>query len=427
MILRAPSGNRVSWMTTSTALLIWSCSASKGTVTSDMDARVFSRIRASSVELACTVAREPSWPVDIAWSMSRDSPPRTSPTTIRSGRMRRELRTRSRMVTWPLPSTFGGRDSRRITWDCWSWSSAESSMVMMRSCSGIRPDRALSRVVFPVPVAPDTMMLNFACTSPASRYTIGSSREPRPVISCRVKERGKRRIVRVAPVSDRGGMMTFTRSPDGSRASTIGFDSSTRRFTVDTIRSMVCISWSWEGKRSGNCSTRPARSTKIASGPFTMISVMEASSRRGSRMPSPSASSTTLRISCARSTVDSTGPSRLMMCPRTRSSRARRSAAARELISARSISSRSLARYEATRWPSSPRLPGSSGVVMRDLRLMGILVQWSSGMVAVLRAGSKSQPGTIDGISTVAVTVTSSPPGASVQSVPSASQSLTAT
>ena len=84
-------------------------------------------------ELACTVASEPSWPVFIAWSMSSVSPPRTSPTTMRSGRMRSELRTRSRMVTWPLPSTFGGRDSSRITCSCWSWSSAESSMVTMRS------------------------------------------------------------------------------------------------------------------------------------------------------------------------------------------------------------------------------------------------------------------------------------------------------
>ena len=54
------------------------------------------------------VVSEPSWPVFIAWSMSSASPPRHSPTTIRSGRMRRALITRSRMVTSPLPSMFGG-------------------------------------------------------------------------------------------------------------------------------------------------------------------------------------------------------------------------------------------------------------------------------------------------------------------------------
>ncbi len=341
---RAPSAKRVSWTITSTALLIWSCRATKGISTSDMEARVCNRVSASSALLAWTVAREPSWPVDMAWSMSRDSPPRTSPTTIRSGRIRRELRTRSRMVTRPLPSTLGGRDSRRTTCGCWSWSSAESSMVMMRSPSGISPDRALRRVVFPVPVAPDTMTLKRACTSPASRYSMCSSSEPRPMSSWRVKERGKRRMVRVAPVRESGGMMTLTRSPEGRRASTIGLDSSTRRLTVETMRSIVCISWSWEANRRGSCSTRPPRSTKIASGPFTMISVIDASSSSGSRMPRPSASSTTRRISWERSTVDRTGPSRLMMWPRTRSSRTRRSAAASELISARSISSRSLAR-----------------------------------------------------------------------------------
>ena len=61
--------------------------------------------------LAWTVVIEPSWPVFIAWSMSRAAPSRTSPTTMRSGRMRRQLRTRSRMVTWPEPSMLAGRDS----------------------------------------------------------------------------------------------------------------------------------------------------------------------------------------------------------------------------------------------------------------------------------------------------------------------------
>ncbi len=46
-------------------------------------------------------------------------------------------------------------------------------------------------------------------------------------------------MVRTGPTSDSGGMMTLTRSPVGSRASTIGLDSSTRRFTWATMRSMV--------------------------------------------------------------------------------------------------------------------------------------------------------------------------------------------
>lgn len=67
-------------------------------------------------------------------------------------------------------------------------------------------------------------------------------------------------MVRTGPVSDSGGMMTLTRSPEGRRASTIGFDSSTRRLTVDTIRSMVCSSCSGLLNRAATGSTRPARS-----------------------------------------------------------------------------------------------------------------------------------------------------------------------
>ena len=55
---------------------------------------------------------------------------------MRSGRMRRLLRTSSRIVTWPRPSTLAGRDSSRMTWLCCSDSSAASSMVTMRSPLG---------------------------------------------------------------------------------------------------------------------------------------------------------------------------------------------------------------------------------------------------------------------------------------------------
>ena len=55
-----------------------------------------SRLTASRGVLAWTVLIEPSCPVFIAWSISNASPPRTSPMMMRSGRMRRALRTRSR-------------------------------------------------------------------------------------------------------------------------------------------------------------------------------------------------------------------------------------------------------------------------------------------------------------------------------------------
>ncbi len=110
--------------------------------------------RASTGEFACTVVSEPSWPVFRAWSMSSASPPRTSPTTMRSGRMRSALRTSCRIVTSPRPSRFAGRDSSRTTCGWRSRSSAASSIVTTRSPAGIVPDSAPSVVVFPDPGAP---------------------------------------------------------------------------------------------------------------------------------------------------------------------------------------------------------------------------------------------------------------------------------
>ncbi len=71
------------------------------------------RLRHSRGVLAWIVPIEPSWPVFIACSRSNTSGPRTSPTMMRSGRMRRQFLTRSRMVISPSPSMFGGRVSRR--------------------------------------------------------------------------------------------------------------------------------------------------------------------------------------------------------------------------------------------------------------------------------------------------------------------------
>ena len=98
---------------------------------------ISSRLRASRGVLAWIVVRLPSWPVFIAWSMSRASAPRHSPTMIRSGRIRRALRTRSRVVTSPSPSMLAGRVSIRTTCGCCSCSSAASSIVATRSSAGM--------------------------------------------------------------------------------------------------------------------------------------------------------------------------------------------------------------------------------------------------------------------------------------------------
>src|SRR5689334_19207322 len=114
------------------------------------------RRSASPADIACTVVNEPSWPVVNALNISSASPPRTSPTTIRSGRIRSAFRTSARIVTSPRPSTFGGRASNRTTCSCRNASSAASSTVTIRSPSGIAPDSAFNVVVLPDPVPPLT-------------------------------------------------------------------------------------------------------------------------------------------------------------------------------------------------------------------------------------------------------------------------------
>ena len=171
--------------------------------------------------------------------MSSVSAPRTSPTMMRSGRMRSELRTSSRIVISPRPSTLAGRASSATTCGCCSRSSALSSTVMIRSPAGTAAESALSSVVLPAPVPPEITMLSFARTNARSSRSVGPSSEPMPTSCSSVNRRGKRRIVIVGPRSASGGMITLTRSPVGSRASTIGLDSSTRRLTCETIRSIV--------------------------------------------------------------------------------------------------------------------------------------------------------------------------------------------
>ena len=118
---------------------------------------VSSRYSASRGLLAWIVVKLPSWPVFMACSMSSASSLRTSPTMMRSGRIRRALTTSSRARTAPLPSMFAGRVSSRTTCRCRSFSSAASSIVTTRSFAPMKLDSMFSSVVLPAPVPPDTM------------------------------------------------------------------------------------------------------------------------------------------------------------------------------------------------------------------------------------------------------------------------------
>ena len=148
----------------STAEATCSRMARSGRSTPAIRTIVSSRDSMSRGLLAWPVDIEPSWPVFMAWSMSSASPERHSPTMIRSGRMRRALRTSSRIGIAPLPSMFGGRDSRVTTCSWRSWSSAASSIVTIRSSFGMNDDRTLRVVVLPEPVPPETKMFRRAST-----------------------------------------------------------------------------------------------------------------------------------------------------------------------------------------------------------------------------------------------------------------------
>ena len=212
---------------------------------------------------------------------------------------------------------------------------------MIRSPGGTAADSALSSVVLPAPVPPEITTFSRARTNAFSSSTVAASTEPSSRSWASVNSRGKRRIVSVGPRSASGGMITFTRSPVGSRASTIGLDSSTRRLTWDTMRSIVWYSCaSSVNVRSALC-RRPSRSTQTSSVPLTMISVTVGSASSGSSTPRPIASSITWRISRVRSEVESTGPSRETMRPTTRSRRARRCGSDSSANSERSTSSSS--------------------------------------------------------------------------------------
>ena len=245
-----------------------------------------SRESASGGELACSVPIDPSWPVFIACSRSNASGPRTSPTMIRSGRMRRQFLTRSRMVISPSPSRFGGRVSNETTWGCCSCNSAVSSQVMIRSALSMKPVRQFSSVVLPDPVPPEIRILQPACASAANTVAAGCGRLSQRTRSSRVIfSRRKRRIVSDAPFRLSGGAITFTRDPSARRASQIGLDSSTRRPTRATMRWHTFIRWRSSRKRISVFSIRPPVSMKMSAGPLTMMSEMSSRASRRSSGP----------------------------------------------------------------------------------------------------------------------------------------------
>ena len=238
----------------------------------------------------------------MACNISRASAPRHSPMTMRSGRMRKALRSKSRMLTSPWPSALLGRAWRVIRLACCNCNSALSSMVTTRSPEGMRRDSMLSNVVLPEPVPPLTTILRLCVTARRSKRAMAGDKDCLASRSSSVKAWGANlRMVKAGPFRASGGITTFRREPSAKRASTIGELSSMRLPLSASRRSMTRDSARELEKRTDVRLSTPSRSTKTVSGPLTMISVMVSSANRSSRTPRPTASCTNWRSICSRS------------------------------------------------------------------------------------------------------------------------------
>ena len=104
----------------------------------------------------------------------------------------------------------------------------------------MKDESALSSVVLPEPVPPQTSRLQRRRTARASSSASGAVSVPLATRSSGVKpRRRKRRIVSTGPSSASGGITTFTREPSGRRASHSGSASSTRRPSGARMRSIA--------------------------------------------------------------------------------------------------------------------------------------------------------------------------------------------
>src|SRR5258708_10779151 len=136
---------------------------------------------------------------------------------------------------------------------------------MGRSVDGMNDDRMLSSVVLPEPVPPETRMFNRARTH-ERRKVMTSGLEERKRLTTSAGPHfslANFRIVRHGPLSAIGGVTTLTREPSLSRASQIGGDSSTRRPTRLTMRSITCRICLSDSNLTGDQDCSPPFSTHI--------------------------------------------------------------------------------------------------------------------------------------------------------------------
>ena len=134
-------------------------------------------------------------------------------------------------------------------------------MVMMRSSPGMLADMTFSSVVLPLPVPPETITFRRARTTPLINSAMPEVSVPMLMRSCTLKgTTAKRRMDSRGPSMARGAMTAFTREPSGSRASTMGLISSTRRPMRETMRSMTRSKWASLSNCTSVCTILPCRS-----------------------------------------------------------------------------------------------------------------------------------------------------------------------
>lgn len=143
---------------------------------------------------------------------------------IPSGLIRRAVLIRSLIVIGVTPSVFAFLvSSLTIFLAPRSCSSAESSIVIILSSSGIYCDRAFRKVVFPEPVPPEINILYLACVSICrSLATSGERASISTSLSMLIGCSGNFLIDTAEPPIDMGFSTIFTLEPSLSLVSTIG-------------------------------------------------------------------------------------------------------------------------------------------------------------------------------------------------------------
>jgi hypothetical protein len=224
-------------------------------------------------------------------------------------------------------------------------------------------DSALSSVVLPEPVPPETSTFSRARTHDASTSSMFSVNAPNPTSCSAVIDAPKRRIDSTGPSMASGGITALMREPSGSRASTIGLDSSTRRPTRLTMRSITAMRCASSRKRAGTLVSLPPFSTQMSCAPLTRMSLTLGSRNSGSIGPRPSTSCTTWSTMASRSACDIGVDS-----ARRNSETARRTWSASTCSSWMRSSARRSSRSTSRRWSSAlscSTAPGASACARR--------------------------------------------------------------